>query len=545
MSTLWGPPANLRLVVIDLETVRGPDRKDRIAALGAVVCRGRVGALGRQLSWLVDPGCPVDEESQRTHHLTDDDLADAPTFGEVWADFAPLLAPARGETVVLAAHYCSFDIPILRREVARAGHTMPDLPLLDTWGKLADIAGLTLTGRRLPDVLAALGLTNAEHHNALADATATARAARVLLERAEERGQGDLAALLDACGDGRTGTVKPTRRGGGRLAVPEAPPLPETHLERHGRAWKRTDPDADWISFFGECAALRCDGLAAHAETMHATVFRRILFDVLGSVAARKDGGATATVLGALVPVLGTVPKTLPALRAEGPRPTRLTGQSGRRGTAAALAVWLDTLLAGVPRCPDDEPCPSCRDGLGCPRDTWPAGLAPAMFEPTARAATGYWNTRIASIDEAVRGTPGRAYLTVQAALPALADAGLRAACAFWREQSEPETALAVADQAWRQGGCRDPEIAVTRAMRTAAAGRPADIAAAIADCHKALALRARSTDPAWDRLESMVAALDGRLARLEMPAPGRPHPRKPPPPPRPAPLQGVGAQTR
>ncbi len=534
-SPLWGPPSNLRLVVIDLETVVGPDGHHRIVALGVVVCRGRIGSLGQQASWLVNPDCAVDEETRKRHGLTNDHLADQPMFDEVWPLVAPLLTGKPGETVVLAAHYTPFDIPTLRREIARIGSStpLPDLPLLDTWGRILEIAGLTaLPNKQLPTVLAALGLTNAKHHDALADATATAEAARVLLERAEAAGHTDLPALLAALGTGSTGTVRAGSKPGIRRQVLVA--LPEDHLARHVAIFPASPSAvdlADWASFVAECASLRCDGLAGQAANVPPGVLRPMLFAAL---AGTTDPAAVATILGALVPLLDPLPDAIDAMRAEVPGLVRHAGKGGARGVALALYTHLDAVLAGLPRCPTERPCPSCRDGLPCPRDVWAAALVASVFAGTETSATTLWNVRGLAATPQSKAA-GRSYLSLQQAAPALADFAIRAAHAFWRENGDPGTAASLADQVWREAGCRDPGITEARALLTAAPGRSTDLAAAIADCEAVLAANRGCTDAAVTSLAVTTEMLSGRLSRLDNPTVRRHHPANPVRPARPA----------
>jgi len=533
-SAIWGDPGNLRLVVLDLETVVAPDNAHRIVALGVVVCRGRIGSLGQQSSWLVNPECPVDRFTLSKHGLTNDHLADQPTFDEVWPAVAPLLAARPGETTVLAAHYAPFDVPTLRAEVARIGSPLPlpDLPVLDTHGPILELAGLTPVSRSLEWVLSALGLVNAKHHDALADATATAEAARILIERAEAAGHADLWQLLVDLGNPSTATVRAAGRPAGpkTLAVPT---LPETHLARHATVFPERPTAADlaaWTSFVAECAALHCDHLAGQGAMIPAPAFRPML---LSAIAGTADPTAVATALGALARLLDPLPDSIAEMRFEVPGLVRLPGKRGTRGVAMTLAAHLDRLLAGVPRCPDDRPCPACREGQPCPRDAWPQAMVPSVFSGTEASAVSLWNPRGLAATPQSKGA-GRGYLSVRKASPGYADAAIRAAHAFWREQGDPGTAASLAGQVWAEG-CRDPGIAEARALLTATSGRQADLALALADCEAVLATRAGNTDQAWSSLAITAEMLSGRLGRLANPTVRRHHPTNPVRPPRPA----------
>lgn len=117
------------------------------------------------------------------HGLSWADVADAPSFGEVWAELVPLLEGAD----FLAAHNAPFDRRVLRACCAAVGVQPPSLPWLCT----VQLARRTWHQRQasLPVVCERLGIP-LEHHDPSSDAEACARI--VLAARAED------AALLDS-----------------------------------------------------------------------------------------------------------------------------------------------------------------------------------------------------------------------------------------------------------------------------------------------------------------------------------------------------------
>jgi len=179
-ARLWN---GLRLLVLDIETAVGPDGQHRIVSIAAVTCRGGR-ETGRWSRDFVNPGVPIDPITSSIHLLTDADVRDAPSFAMIANDLAPLLRALPDETLVVVAHVATFDVPVLRAEMERAGATMPDLPVLDTARGLAPLAGIEPRGRSLDALLDACGLTNAAPHTAIGDAEATAKAACLLLDRA-------------------------------------------------------------------------------------------------------------------------------------------------------------------------------------------------------------------------------------------------------------------------------------------------------------------------------------------------------------------------
>lgn len=524
----FGPPANLRLVVIDTETTRHEDGKRRAVAIALVVCSGMTGAPGQQEAALINPGCPIDPDSQRKHKITDDDVADKPPFAEVWPRFAEHLKARKGETVVVVAHNAPFDLSLLREEIARTGATpaLPDLAVLDTMRGLLDASGIEVDRRDLVSVAVACGVAFGEdqHHNALADATATALAARVMLNRALSDGQADLASVLASTSDGRTSTASQRGPSDPESEEPERVVVPNAHLALHAKTFPARPTAADrarWTALFSACASLRClemaapDGILPHEK-------RRLLFAVLAETTRRGDSTATATVLGALAPLFPSLPSSIADLRTEtGANLVRVEGRGGERGVAVVLWQHLTRLLAAVPQCSRAVPCRACRGGVPCPRDTWPLALAAfALPEATEKTATAFWNPSGQGTDERGKGA-GRGWSAMWAVAPGLADAMLRRCLDFYRATRQFDLAASVAEQVWREG-CRDPMVVAIHAETAGTPNRAVDLSAAIAACQQALALRHGSSDWAWDQLDLLTANLEGRLARSMVPPASR-----------------------
>ena len=522
-SPVWESPDGLRLVVIDVETVVGPEGKHRIVSLGAAVCRH--GTVGHRVSWPINPSCTVDEVTANIHGLTDDFLAQQPTIDEVVPDFLRLLRPRPGETVVLCAHHVRFDVPRLRDEIARTrAPALPDLPLLDTSGALRVLAGVSLRSRKLAELLRALDVTNLKEHDALADATATAEAAIRLINLAAEGGYTTLAGLLAETDDGRTGTVKESRSPRSRRERQEGGVwLPPDHVRTHhepfpaaptAEAWSR------WHDAIAECAALRCADITSRQMVIPQVALRRLLFAVLPDA----DGPGAATVLLALSPLLAGLPPSLPEARREAPALPSVPGAVRRRAVAIALAQWLAAILASKGRCSPADPCPACREGQACALDTWPAAVAAVALDETEAAVDAFWSPG----DPA----PEQGFTILRPKSTVLADAMLRRCVAFWRERGKLGTARSVAHQGF-EAGCRDPEVTAYHAELVAAGGRLADLRGAIIDCEAVLALRDDSSDPAWNALAARAAWFTARVTALEIPPERRHHPTSPKRPPR------------
>jgi DNA polymerase-3 subunit epsilon len=101
------------------------------------------------------------------HGITWEDVADQPTFGELWPSYAPLLEGID----FLAAHNASFDRAVLQTCCAMAGLEPPRIPFRCT----VQLARQTwkIYPTKLNHVCAHLGIT-LKHHQAASDAEACA-----------------------------------------------------------------------------------------------------------------------------------------------------------------------------------------------------------------------------------------------------------------------------------------------------------------------------------------------------------------------------------
>jgi hypothetical protein len=104
-----------------------------------------------------------------------------------------------------------------------------------------------------------------------------------------------------------------------------------------------TAPIADELGAFRagviECAALRCEDLPArHAPDDLAL---GVLLGALDASASVLDVAGTATLLGALSPLLGRLPGKLAEMRRHIPDLVRVPRAGDRRGVALALDAWL------------------------------------------------------------------------------------------------------------------------------------------------------------------------------------------------------------
>jgi len=155
--------------VLDLETTGfSPRMGDRIVEIGVVLLdeQGR-----RQGEWgtLIQPSRDVGATA--VHHITERDVAAAPTLGQVTGRLVDQL---RGRLVV--AHNASFDVSFLDSELRRVGTELPPerMPSACTMRLGRRLLSPRPPTFKLADCCRAAGV-NLEHaHSALGDARATA-----------------------------------------------------------------------------------------------------------------------------------------------------------------------------------------------------------------------------------------------------------------------------------------------------------------------------------------------------------------------------------
>lgn len=181
--------------VFDTETTGfSPDSGDEIIEISIV----RMEADGTRLaefSTLLNPGRDVGPT--HIHRVTDDMVADAPTFNDVKGHVCDLLHNA-----VVVAHNAQFDRQFLAHALSRSGVAVDRMPMLCTV-KLTDELLLDRVENRKLATLAEtfeLGLDGA--HAAYVDTRATASLLAGYLHIAQARGIDDLAAFQRSFIDG-------------------------------------------------------------------------------------------------------------------------------------------------------------------------------------------------------------------------------------------------------------------------------------------------------------------------------------------------------
>ncbi len=148
-------------VSFDLETTDKDVTTCDIVEIGAVrVTEGRPSA---EFHTLVRPARPVSPGARRVHGHSDESLAAAPPFAEVWPKFRDFV----GGATLVAHNGQRFDVPVLRRMAAAAGGDAERFQVFDTLPLARSLKG---DSSRLGDLAARFGVTAGRAHHALDDA---------------------------------------------------------------------------------------------------------------------------------------------------------------------------------------------------------------------------------------------------------------------------------------------------------------------------------------------------------------------------------------
>ena len=176
------PLAALPMLVLDTETTGLDVKDDRVVSIGAVRMVGERVFRHVTFHQLCTPGRPIPPAATKVHHITDDDVANAPEFAEVWRNCLPLL-----EGTVMVGYNIPFDIAMLRQECHRAGAAWSEPPFLDVL--LLAVALIDdLRNDNLEGLTDYLGVDIHDRHNALGDSLMEAETLACLLPRLEDKG---------------------------------------------------------------------------------------------------------------------------------------------------------------------------------------------------------------------------------------------------------------------------------------------------------------------------------------------------------------------
>jgi CBS domain-containing protein len=177
------PLVALEAAAIDTETTGLNPAVARIIQLGAVKLNGGKRLDGTLAEYLVAPGVPIPPASSAIHGLTDQAVAGAPPFRDVWPEFAEHL---RGR--VLIGYRTGFDIAVLKRECTLAGIAWADPPRLCIRSLALCVAPPSLDDYTLDGLCRWLDIRIEKRHSASGDALAAADIWARLLPMLLQRG---------------------------------------------------------------------------------------------------------------------------------------------------------------------------------------------------------------------------------------------------------------------------------------------------------------------------------------------------------------------
>ncbi len=147
-------------VSVDIETTDNDADTCEVVELGAVRVRG--GELVEDFHTLVRPGRPISARASEIHGYTDQDVAGAPPFADVWGPFRAFA----GDELLLAHNGHQFDFPVLER--LSRGHPAGDG--FARYDSLPLARDLHAGSARLEDLAHAFAIDPGRPHHALDDA---------------------------------------------------------------------------------------------------------------------------------------------------------------------------------------------------------------------------------------------------------------------------------------------------------------------------------------------------------------------------------------
>jgi DNA polymerase-3 subunit epsilon len=177
------PLRDLVYVVFDSETTGLDPAKDEVVQLGAVrVVNGGI-VVGEVFDTLVNPGLTIPSRSTEVHGVTNEMVANAPTFDQVCPQFHAFASQS-----VLVAHNAPFDMAFLHKQAKSSGAVF-DHPVCDTVLMSAAIFGGSAV-HTLDAICERLAITIPDElrHTAMGDAVATAQALVAMIPICEGRG---------------------------------------------------------------------------------------------------------------------------------------------------------------------------------------------------------------------------------------------------------------------------------------------------------------------------------------------------------------------
>jgi len=187
------PLLSLNAIAFDSETTGLDTSKARMIQLGAVrIVHGEVDEA-QNFQQMINPGVPIPLESQAIHGISDADVADAASFGDVVSAFDEWRQDS-----VLVGYAAGYDLAMLKREKEFAGLEWVAPRCLDV-RFLVNLLSPNLPDFSLDTIAGWIGVETKNRHSALGDATATAEIFVALIPKLRDRGIRTLAEVERAC----------------------------------------------------------------------------------------------------------------------------------------------------------------------------------------------------------------------------------------------------------------------------------------------------------------------------------------------------------
>lgn len=171
---------------MDFETANAK----RASACSIALAIVRKSQVTHEFYSLINPETDFSWRNINVHGIHQQDVADSPTFPEVWAHIAPLFTANK----LVVAHNASFDNSVLKRTLMRYGVTPPHYLTLDTLRTSKQFYP-QMVNHKLNTVCDQLHIELEHHHNALDDSVACAN---ILLAQQQQFGSNALRSFVKA-----------------------------------------------------------------------------------------------------------------------------------------------------------------------------------------------------------------------------------------------------------------------------------------------------------------------------------------------------------
>ncbi|WP_099974497.1 3'-5' exonuclease [Lactobacillus terrae] len=155
----------MNFVTLDFETANS--KRESACSIALVLVRDS--KIVDSFYSLINPQMQFDQRNIAIHHITPQDVQDAPTFDKIWGHISPLFDINH----LVAAHNASFDNSVLNKTLSNYGIITPRYLTIDTV-KTSRKFYPELLNHKLDTVSRNLNIELVDHHNALADSIACA-----------------------------------------------------------------------------------------------------------------------------------------------------------------------------------------------------------------------------------------------------------------------------------------------------------------------------------------------------------------------------------